>query len=73
MANNWIHSQTQLLHEKTILNEQQFNDILKKHIFTPKTISMEVHICVEKPNSVWNRFIPEVYLYTKVLNNIGGV
>ncbi|KAK4027716.1 hypothetical protein OUZ56_016764 [Daphnia magna] len=59
MAKNWIHSQTQLLHEKTILNEQQFNDILKKHISTPKTISMEVHICVEKPNSGWHRFIPE--------------
>jgi hypothetical protein len=59
MARNWIHTQTQLLHEKTILKEQQFTEILKKHTSTPKNISIEVHVCIERPDSGWYSLMPE--------------
>jgi hypothetical protein len=59
IAKNFIHCQTEIFHNNIIVNEENFDQIMKNQD-SSKIIEFQVKVFVVKPSEGgWNRFIPK--------------
>jgi hypothetical protein len=59
LRRNLIPSRTEIFHNKIIVNEGNFDQIMKNHD-SSKKIEFQVKVVIVKPYEAgWNRFIPK--------------